>query len=136
MRLKRRIYRSFDDRYSPPSQRIIDPPARRRRGSELHRQRYSTPVRHLFRLVRFPDEKQIRDDLTDASAPLVAERDTPVFHACRVVPEEILVLGEDDPARGDAVGDVLFVPSMEQARFDRARDVDAMEAKARRDGGA
>jgi hypothetical protein len=51
-----------------------------------------------------------------------------------VVPQEILVLGEDDPARGDAVGDVLFVPGMEQARFDRARDIDAMEAKARRDG--
>lgn len=108
-----------------------------RAGDPACFERYSNvfdAVRHLFWLVRFPDKKQIHDDLTDASAPLGAERETSMFHARRMEPQEIRVLGEDDSARGDAVGDVLFVPGMEQARFGCGRDVDAVEAKAYRDG--
>jgi hypothetical protein len=67
---------------------------------------------HLFGFVRFPDQEQTGDDLSDASGLLMTEGDPSMLESTCVPTQEILVLGEDNPARRHAVTDVLPVSSL------------------------
>src|SRR5207253_6637884 len=83
------------------------------------------PACHLYGFENLPDEDEALDDLADGFGVLGAIRDARVRDARGVEAEEVLVLGEEDAAFGQAVSGLVLIDRTHEPRLGRRRDVDA-----------
>ncbi len=79
-----------------------------------------------MRLQDFPYKYQAVDDLADRASLLATEGDPRVRMAGGVNAEDVLILGEDDPALGKAESDMILVRGMHQPGIRCRRHIDAV----------
>ena len=77
---------------------------------------------------------QAVDDLADRASLLATEGDPRVRMAGGVNAEEVLILGEDDPAQGKTESDMVLVRRLHQPGIRRRRHIDAVTTQPLGDG--
>ena len=83
----------------------------------------------IFGIETIAEEVEKSDEFTDAMSTLFRVHDTGVFFPCLMMPEKVLVLGEDHAVLSKCESNVGWVGSRDQVSIRGGGHIDAAHAK-------